>query len=140
MTHASYNEALFEEEARVAAIYPVGMIGDTECPPGWLQELWEDITEADNPLFQSLPELKPDAEDARDWALALIMHSRAGLVVRYEICIRKYYPPPVTAFESGWGYYRIGSIYVETIDEIGPAVLKIARDQHEAERLKAGAV
>lgn len=138
MTHANYNEALFEEEARVAAIYPVGMIGDTGSPPDWLKELWEDCTEADNPIFQALPELKPDADDACEWAFALIMHSRGGFVVRYEICIRDHFPPPATAYTSGWGLYRVGSIYVETIDEIGPAVLKIAREQHQEERRKAG--
>lgn len=139
MTHASYNEALFEEEARVSAIYPVGMIGDTESPPDWLKELWEDTTEASAPLFEALPELKPDAESASEWAFALYMHSRSGFIVTFEVCIRLHYPPPVTAYSSGWGLYQHHSIYVENIEEIGPTVLKIARVQHEAERLKAGA-
>lgn len=139
MTHAAYNDALFEEEARVAAIYPIGMIGDTENPPDWLKELWEDFVETSDPLFQSLPELKPDADDASQWALALIMHSRTGFIVKFEVCIRCYYPPPVSAFNSSWGLYRCHCVYASSIDEIGPAVLKIARDQHEAERLKAGA-
>ena len=139
MTHASYNEALFEEEARVAAIYPVGMMGDPESPPDWLSELYEDIANDGHPLLQALPELKADADDACVWADALFMHSRSGFIVKYEVCIRQHSPAPSTSFYSGWGYVRFGFLYLETFDEIGPAVLKIARDQHEAERLKAGA-
>jgi len=139
MTHASYNEALFEEEARVAEIYPIGMMGDPACPPDWLTELYEDVVEKDHPLFRDLPELKADADDASDWAEALVMRSRSGFLVRYEVCIRNYLSGPSVMYSAGWGLFRFGVIYVETIDEIGPAVLKLAREQHAAERRKAGA-
>lgn len=140
MTHASYNEALFEEEARVTAIYPVGMIGDTESPPEWLSELWDDMDDASDPLFTALPELAAVmGDDVSAWADALIMRSRSGFIVRFEVCVRRYFPSPVTTFESGWGWVQLGLFYAETIDEIGPAVLKHAREQHEAERQKAGA-
>lgn len=139
MTHASYNEALFEEEARVTAIYPVGMIGDTDSPPEWLSELWADLDDASDPLFTALPELAAVmCDDVSAWADALVMRSRSGFIVRFEVCVRHYLPSPATAFQSEWGWVRLGLLYAETIDEIGPAVLKIAREQHEEERRKAG--
>lgn len=138
MTHASYNSALYEEEARVAAIYPVGMIGDPESAPDWLEELYESCIDADDPLFQALPELKADADAASEWAEALVLRSRTGFVVKWEVCVRHYLGAGKMGFRSGWGHVRFGVFYTETIEEIGPAVLKIARDQHEAERRKAG--
>ncbi len=139
MTHASYNEALFEEEARVTAIHPVGMIGDTESPPEWLSELWDDMDDANDPLFTALPELAAVmGDDVSAWANALVMRSRSGFIVRFEVCVRHYFPPPVTSFQSEWGWVQLGLFYAETIDEIGPAVLKIAREQHEEERREAG--
>jgi hypothetical protein len=141
MTHASYNEALFEEEARVTAIYPIGMIGDTESPPEWLSELWDDMDDPSDPLFSALPELAAVmGDDVSAWADALLMRSRSGFIVRFEVCVRRYFPSPVTTFESGWGWVQLGLFYAETIDEIGPTVLKLARDQHAAERQKAGKV
>ncbi len=139
MTHASYNDALFQEEARVAAIYPLGMIGDPESPPAWLKELHESVTSPSHSLFKALPELKPDADDAADWADSLFWSGRTGLVVLYEVCIRRYTKPPSTAFYSGWGFYNTGGLYVETFDEIGPAVLAAAKRLHAASREKAGA-
>lgn len=139
MTHASYNDALFEEEARVVGIYPVGMIGDAESPPEWLSELWDDMSDPDDLLFQALPELAAVmGDDVSAWADALIMHSRSGFIVRFEVCVRQYFPSPVTTFQSSWGWVQLGLFYAETIDEIGPTVLKHAREQHEAERQKAG--
>lgn len=140
MTHASYNDALLEEEARVIGIYPIGMIGDTESPPEWFTSLWEDTDDPNDPLFDALPELNAVmVEDAAEWARALILRSRSGFIVRYEVCVRHYHPPPVTSYESGWNWIQEGTLYAETIDEIGPTVLKHAREQHEAERQKAGA-
>jgi len=139
MTHASYNDALFQEEARVAAIYPLGMIGDPESPPAWLEELHEAVTSRGHSLFKALPELKHDANDAAGWADSLFMSGRAGFIVSYEVCVRQYVKPPSTAFYSGWGYYSTGYLYVETVDEIGPAVLVAARKLHEISREKAGA-
>lgn len=139
MTHATYNDAMFEEEARVTAIHPLGMIGDTENPPDWLIELWEDAQDANDPIFSALPELVAVmVDDVADWARALILHFRSGFIVRFEVCVRHYFPPPVTAYRSGWNWIQQGTFYAETIEEIGPAVLKNARHQHEAERQKAG--
>lgn len=140
MTHASYNDALFEEEARVSGIYPVGMIGDPGSPPEWLSELWDDMSDPDDLLFQALPELAAVmGDDVSAWADALITRSRSGFIVRFEVCVRQYFPPPATAFQSGWGWVQLGLFYAETVDEIAPTVLKHAREQHEAERQKAGA-
>ncbi len=138
MTHASYNDALFQEEARVAAIYPLGMIGDPESPPDWLKELHEAVASPSHSLFESLPELKPDADDAAVWADSLFMSGRAGLIVSYEVCIRQYVDPEATAFYSGWGFYNTGYLYVETFDEIGPAVVAVAQKLHDISRQRAG--
>ncbi|KNY13634.1 hypothetical protein AKG11_28280 [Shinella sp. SUS2] len=135
MTHASYNDALLEEEARVTGIYPIGMIGDTESPPEWFTSLWEDTEDLNDPLFDALPELKAVmVEDAAEWARALVLRSRSGFIVRFEICVRHYYPPPVTSYQSSWNWVQEGTLYAETIEEIGPAVLKQAREQHQAEQ------
>ena len=139
MTHTNYNDALFQEEARVAAIYPIGMMGDPEPPPKWLEEMFEEFTGPEHSLFKALPELKPDAGEASEWADSLFMSGRAGLLVIYEACIRQYVEPPSTAFYSGWGLYRTGYLHVETFHEIGPAVLKVVREQHDAERPTDGA-
>lgn len=139
MVQANFNEELFEEEARVAAIYPLGMIGDPENPPAWLEELHEAVTSPDHSLFKALPELKHDAKDAADWADSLFMSGRSGVIVSYEVCVRQYVKPPSTAFYSGWGYYSTGYLYVETVDEVGPAVLTVARKLHAISREKAGA-
>ena len=139
MTHVNYNEALFEEEARVAGIFPLGMVGDPEYPPEWLKELHDAIDQPGHSIFKALPELKPDARDASDWADALFWRGRAGLIVRYEVCLRRYEKPPSTSWYSGWGYYSSGYLHVETFEEIGPAVLEAARALHQANRQKAGA-
>lgn len=139
MTHASYNDALFEEEARIAAIYPIGMMGDPENPPEWLTELFEACTSPSDDLFKKLPELHPQAESVYEWADGLIMRSRTGFVVRFEVCTRTYLAPPSTAWMSGWGCYHFRYLYIEAFDEIGPTVLAAVRAYHEASRLKAGA-
>ncbi|ANH05007.1 hypothetical protein shn_13790 [Shinella sp. HZN7] len=139
MSHATYNDALLEEEARVVAIYPLGMIGDTENPPEWLTELWEDADDPADPLFQTLPELSAVmSDDVGEWARALVVRSRSGFIVRFEVCVRHYFPPPITSYRSSWNWFQEGTLYAETIDEVGPAVLKLAREQHDAERQKAG--
>lgn len=138
MTHATYNDEMLEEEARVTAIHPIGMIGDTENPPEWLIELWEDAQDPSDPIFSALPELAAVmVDDVAEWARALVMHSRSGFIVRFEVCVRHYFPPPATAYQSSWNWVQLGTLYAQTIEEVGPAVLKNARDQHEAELQKA---
>ncbi|SOC46614.1 hypothetical protein SAMN05892877_12356 [Rhizobium subbaraonis] len=134
----SYNMALFEEEARVAGIFPLGMIGAPDSPPEWLRELYDDCDEPTLPIFAALPELKHDDDGVEDWAEALISASRSGFVVKYEVCVRRYNRDGLF-FLSGWGYFRVGYLYVENFEEIGPAVINIARTQHEAEQAQAGA-
>lgn len=137
---ASYNEALAEEEARIAGIYPIGMMGDPESPPDWFEEFFDWNTEADAPIFESLPELKKFATDdaeISDWTHALFFAGRSGLLIKVEVCVRKYHRKGMWA--SGWGYHQFHWLYVEKFDDIGPAVLAAARDQHVAEQLQVGA-
>lgn len=139
MTHVSYNEALFEEEARVAGVYPIGLIGSPDNPPDWLVEMFEAADRPEHPLFKALPELRHDAEEAADWAMILLISSNTSLIVKYEACVRTYSKPPMTSWVSGWGYYWSGYLVVDGFDEVGPAVLAAVRERHEAERQKAGA-
>lgn len=137
---AGYNIALAEEEARVAGIYPVGMMGDPESPPEWFEEFFECHADGDEPIFTQLPELKPLATDDAEvieWAHALFYASRWGYLVKAEVCVRKYSRQGF--WQSGWGYVQFHWLYVATADEIGPAVLKAARTQHATEQTKAGA-
>lgn len=136
MEQTNFNDELFEQEARVAAIYPIGMIGDPEGIPDWLKELYEAVVEPKHPLFQALPELKADADDASEWAESLIISRRTGFVVKFEVCIRKYLKPPVTAWNSSWGFYSVRYIYVEGAADIGTTVLTVVREYHEACRQK----
>lgn len=140
MAHTNYNEALFEEEARVAGVYPIGMIGDPESPPEWLTELYDAADAPEHPLFAALPQLRHDADDVAEWADALVMFPPAsGILVKYEVCIRRYCKPPSTAWYSGWGLYSSGYLAVEDFEEIGPAVLAAVRARHEVSKAKAGA-
>ena len=134
------NDELFQEEARVAGIFPLGMMGDPENSPDWLGELHDHAYVPEHPLFKQLPELAPLAgcTDVKNWSDALLYQKRCGFIVKYEVCVR-HYQPNGTTFISGWWMYQSGYHYFETFDEIGPAVLKLAREQHEAERAKAGA-
>lgn len=139
MTHANYNEALFEEEARVAGIFPVGMLGDTESAPEWLAKLYEEADNPEHSIFKALPELSHDADSAEDWAFALVTSGRSVLIAKFEFCVRYYYPAPFTCWSSGWGISSWGYVVVERFDEIGPAVLAAVRARHEASKAKAGA-
>lgn len=139
MSHGNYNEALFEEEARVAGIFPVGMLGDTESAPEWLEKLYEEADTPEHPIFKALPELSHDAGSAEDWAFALVASGRSVLIAKFEFCVRHYYPAPATCWSSGWGISSWGYVVVENFDEIGPAVLAAVRARHEASKAKAGA-
>lgn len=127
---------LFDLEARVAAIYPIHMLGDPENPPDWVEALGDELTDANNPIFDDLPELKPLADDDETiperWAMALCLAGRLGFLVYYEACIRKYHD--AGSWSSSWGYYRSGYVYAATVDEIEPKVIAIAERQHALEK------
>lgn len=143
---------LYDAEARVAAIYPIAMIGDAEYPPKWLREFAENF---DNiyvsEIIASHPELARvaeagDFEDdkthaaafAEQWQLA----GRGGFIVFAEVCIRRY-TEGSTAYYSGWGYIQLTWLYCETIDEVLPKTLAFAERLHaQSKRIaekKAGA-
>jgi hypothetical protein len=137
---------LHDAEARVAAIYPIGMIGDPEYPPKWLIEFagnYDNIYVSE--IIASHSELVPvaEAEDfdddklqagafAEQWQLA----GRTGFIVFAEICIRRY-KDGSTAYYSGWGYVQLAWLYCETIDEVLPKTLALAERLHDEARLRA---
>ncbi|SOC83091.1 hypothetical protein SAMN05421890_1535 [Ensifer adhaerens] len=135
------NNELAEEEARIAAIYPLGGMGSPENPPEWFEDLYDDLCDADDPLFDIFPELKKLQETGVDsneeWAYALFYKRRSGYLVRMEVCVRDY--RSASSFFSGWGHVQLHWVYVEEMSELPEAVLAAARQQHEAEALKAGA-
>ncbi len=135
------NNELAEEEGRIAAIYPLGGMGSPDEPPEWLEELYQDICDEEDTLFEVFPELKKLQERGDDeiteWAYALYNARRAGFLARVEVCVRDY--KSSGAFYSGWGLVQLDWVYVEDIAQLPDAVMEVARKQHEAERAKAGA-
>lgn len=135
------NNDLAEEEARIAGIFPLGGMGSPENPPEWFENLYDDLCDINDPLFEIFPELKKLQETGVDhyteWAYALYYARRSGFLARVEICVRNYRSSYI--FYSGWGHVRLNWVYVEDISLLPDAVLALAREQHEAERAKAGA-
>jgi len=132
-----YTDELYQEEARVEAIYPLALMGDPERIPAWLEDFVDYHDEPSRPIFEALPELVAliDVQDPHLWAEALQRCTRRGLIIRYEVMIRAYRGAS-GAYFSGWGRVRYGYLYAEEIDDVGPAVLAVARRQHDQERLK----
>lgn len=135
------NNELAEEEARIAAIYPLGGMGSPEYPPEWFEDLYEDLCGESDPLIEVFPELKKLQESGVDnyteWAEALYWARRSGFLARVEVCVRNYQSTGI--FFSGWGHVQLNWVYVEHFAQLSEAVLTVARSQHEAERAKAGA-
>ncbi|WP_085025567.1 hypothetical protein [Ensifer aridi] len=140
---------LLDAEARIAAVYPIEMIGDPENPPKWVEEFAKNI---DNDfvasIVEQLPELAPVANPeaylsekdhaqaiAAEWAWA----GRKGFVVSFEVCMRRYQKDGSGIFVSGWGAYHLCWLYAEAIDEIGPKVLAVACDLHSKAEARAAA-
>lgn len=127
---------LFDAGARVAAVYPIGMIGDPENPPSWLYEI------ADSPFLMEvlrldLPEWRPIADlahhhdtsaVARALADAMFLASRAGFIVRAEVKARQYYAE--AEFEATWDHFC--SLYLHAPDAFAilPRVVTAAEKLH----------
>ncbi|MHC2481311.1 hypothetical protein [Rhizobium leguminosarum] len=140
---------LFDAEARVAAIYPIGMIGDPENPPEWVEQFTEDADFGDaKAIFGEHAELErltnvddfaSTVEHAAAVAEAWVMSGREGFLVRTEICQRRYVGNGSSAYYSGWGIVALGWIYVETADQVEKAVLIKATAMHDAAKAEVSA-
>lgn len=137
---------LHEAGARVAAVYPIDMIGDPENPPKWLIEFagnYDNIYVSE--IIASHPELVPvaEAEDfdddkvqaeafAEEWRRA----GRTGFIVFAEICIHRYRDAG-PGYYSGWGYFQLAWLYCATIDEVMPETLALAARMHDEAKVRA---
>ncbi|MGM4981893.1 hypothetical protein [Rhizobium sp. 11_C7_N12_5] len=128
---------LFDLGARVAAVYPIGMIGDPENPPSWLYDIAGSTFLMEH-LQQDLPEWRPIADLARHHhtktvasalADAMFLARRGGFIVRAEVKARQYYGE--TEFEATWDHYC--SLYLHAPDAFAilPRVLTAAEKLHD---------
>lgn len=140
---------LFDAEARVAAIYPISLIGDPEFPPKWVIDFADNLdNEYIADIVSDMPELEwttsADAysmsEKERAMAIAFDWQAsgRDGLIVHFEVCMRRYLKVG-SSFVSGWGAVYLCWAHADTVDEISGKVLAIATQIHEAAKARAGA-
>lgn len=140
---------LFDAEARVAAIYPIEMIGDPENPPKWVEEMAENIDDTFiGGIIDEMPELHSVRSadpylNEKDHAQALahewVWARRSGFIVHCEVCWRRYPEAGSDAFYSGWSIVSLCWIYAETLEEISAKVLAVATELHNKAKARAGA-
>lgn len=138
---------LLDAEARVAAIYMIEALGDPESPPEWLQDFVDDTKLPDvSAILEAFPELASvidmdQFEDGKEQAGAIMerwcLTGRTGLIVKAEICVRRY-QPGTQSFFSSWGHLRWRWFTVDRLDMVVPTVLSLASQQHRNSMAEGG--
>lgn len=138
---------LFDAEARVAAIYPIHGIGDSETPPEWVEEFLFGCGSTDlQAIAEHCPELAKIDPDhyaqtrdlAFDVANGWVLKARQGYIVEAHVCVRSYLDSS-SSWYSGWGHYQIYWIYVASADDAIARTIELANRQHDEAQTKAGA-